>query len=47
MLSRLMEFLGRFLYPRQFALVPGQFESFLSGVAILSDGDGVPPRRSR
>ena len=37
MLDRLLSFLSRILYPAEFALEPGRFETFLTGVVRLSD----------
>ena len=37
MLDRLMDTLGRWLYPNQFAMDPGRFEGFISEVVLVEE----------
>ena len=44
----IVDVLHRFLYPGQFEIIPGEFESFLTGVTEISDPvvAAVRPARS-
>ena len=52
MVTQMMSRIARWIYPSQFEMVPGQFESFLTGVATLpvrpattDVGEGAPSIR--
>jgi hypothetical protein len=42
LIGRFLSFLERVLYPHDFVMVPGRFESFILGVASLPERGAVP-----